>query len=102
TKDGSLARAEEYLRHALVDDPGHGDAAAMLAGVQWLKNDESALAALADRCRAYEGGDPRLQYFAALALTAARDWTSVVSACRRVTHLVADKNGTLGALAIEA
>jgi tetratricopeptide (TPR) repeat protein len=102
TKEAALARALDHLNRALADDPANGAAAATLAAVHWLKNDEGGLAALADRCRSYAGADPRLQYFAALALSAARDWAGVVSACRRVTHLVADKNGTLGALAIEA
>ncbi len=102
SKDAVLARAEENLHLVVADDPASDEAVALLAALRWLKNDQPGLASLADRCRSFQGLDPRQQYFAALALAAAHDWTSVVAACRRVTHLVADKNGTLGLLVIEA
>jgi tetratricopeptide (TPR) repeat protein len=102
TKEAALGRAEDYLRRALDDDSDNEDAAATLAALLWLKNDQAGLALLADRCRSFQGPDPRQQYFAALALSAARDWAGVVTACRRVTHLIADKNGSLSALAVEA
>lgn len=102
SKDAALARAEEFLGRALGDDPANEHAIALTAALRWLKNDEAGLAALADGCRAFQGSDPRHQYFAALALAAAKDWPNVVAACRRVSQLVADKNGSLGALANEA
>jgi tetratricopeptide (TPR) repeat protein len=102
TREAALGRAREFVHRALDDDPLSEEARALAAGLCWVQNDEAGLRTIAERCRDFTGSDPRNHYFAALALSSIGDWAGVVAACRKVTHLVADKNGTLGTLAIEA
>ena len=75
--------AESLLQQALADDPSHADALWLLAALRSTTGNREGLAALAPSMNRPDVPDPRFHYLAAVSALAAKDYTTVLDACRR-------------------
>jgi tetratricopeptide (TPR) repeat protein len=80
---GEPAAAEAFLQQALADDPAHADALWLLAALRSTTGNREGLAALAPSMNRPDVPDPRFHYLAAVSALAAKDYPTVLEACRR-------------------